>query len=581
MKTMIKNIFSVALVLGLMLPAFASAQSSDEVFRAVGTPHNPKVQISFNRYYTAEGLNALTKKIADAHPNLVRRVSIGKSYEGRDMYMLQITNYSKGNPDRKPGFYIDGNIHSNEIQGGEISIYTAWYLTESYGDVDFITEMLDERIFYIMPSINPDARNNYMQEPNTGSSPRAGMMGLDDDRDGLVDEDLPDDIDGNGSITQMRRKSALGNLIVDPLDPRKMITIGVDDNVPAGVQRYEMLGQEGIDNDGDGRVNEDPHGYYDPNRDWGWKWQPDYIQRGAYKYPFSVPENRNVADFVLAHPNIAGGQSYHNSGGMILRGPGAEEDLSTYNRADVRIYDAIGRKGEKIMPGYRYLTVYKDLYSVFGGELDWFYGSRGVYTFTNEIFTRFAYYKNNNGGRDLSYDIDEELLMGDAFEPWKPFTHPTYGEIEIGGFRKNFGRATPGFMLEEELHRNMAFTLYHAYQMPHLSIADVKEKDLGGGLKEITAVIKNDRLMPTHASQDLKYKIERPDYISISGVDVQAGMVVDNEDFGVTREQKVEPAKLRINNIPGNGLVKVRWIVSGRGKYTVTVDSAKGGLVSR
>jgi hypothetical protein len=581
MKTLMKNIFSAALVLGFMLPALASAQSADEVFRAVGTPHNPKVQISFNRYYTADGLNALTKKIADAHPNLVKRVSIGKSFEGRDMYMLQITNYAKGNPDRKPGFYIDGNIHSNEIQGGEISIYTAWYLTESYGDVDFITEMLDDRIFYIMPSINPDARNNYMKAPNTGSSPRAGMMGLDDDRDGLVDEDLPDDIDGNGSITQMRRKSATGNLIVDPQDPRKMIAIGVDDDVPAGVQRYEMLGQEGIDNDGDGLVNEDPHGYYDPNRDWGWKWQPDYIQRGAYKYPFSVPENRNVADFVLAHPNIAGGQSYHNSGGMILRGPGAEEDISTYNRADIRIYDAIGSKGEKILPGYSYLTVYKDLYSVFGGELDWFYGSRGIYTFSNEIFTRFAYYKNNEGGRDLSYTIDEDLLMGDAFEPWKTFNHPTYGEIEIGGFRKNFGRATPGFMLEEELHRNMAFTLYHAYHMPHLSIAEVKEKDLGGGLKEITATIKNDRLMPTHASQDLKYSIERPDYISITGVDVQAGMIVNDEDFGVTTEQKVEPAKLRVRNIPGDDIVKVRWIVSGRGKYTITVDSAKGGVVTK
>ncbi len=573
-----KFVFSICL-LGFTATAFA--QSANEVFRAVGSPHNPKVQVSFNRYYTAEGLAAIGKKIADAYPNLVRRVSIGKSYEGRDMWMLQITNFEKGDPHRKPGFYIDGNIHSNEIQGGEISIYTAWYLTENYGDIDFITEMLDDRIFYIVPTINPDARNNYMQEPNTGSSPRAGMIALDDDRDGLFDEDLPDDIDGNGSITQMRRKSPNGTFIVDPKDPRKMIGIGVDDVIADGVQRYEFLGQEGIDNDGDGRVNEDPHGYYDPNRDWGWKWQPDYIQGGAYKYPFSVPENRNVADFVLAHPNIAGGQSYHNSGGMILRGPGAQEDLSTYNRADVRIYDAIGRKGEELMPGYRYLVVYKDLYSVFGGELDWFYGGRGIYTFTNEIFTRFAYYKNNEGGQDLSYKVDKDMLMGDAFEPWKTFNHPTYGEIEVGGFKKNFGRATPGFMLEEECHRNMAFTLYHAYHMPNLSISEVKEKDLGGGLKEITATIKNDRLMPTHSSQDLKYKIERPDFISISGVDVQAGMVVDNEDRNFTREQKVEPAKLRLNNIPGNSFIKVRWIVRGKGKYTITVDSAKGGVVSK
>lgn len=579
MKKYINKLALSICLLGFISPVIA--QSADEIFRAVGSPHDPKVQISFNRYYTSEGHATLTKKIADAHPNLVRRVSIGKSYEGRDMWMLQITNFEKGQPHRKPGFYIDGNIHSNEIQGAEISIYTAWYLTENYGDVDYITKMLDDRIFYIIPTINPDARNDYMKEPNTGSSPRSGMIPLDDDRDGLFDEDAPDDLDGNGSITQMRRKSSTGNFILDPKDPRKMIFIGVDDNVPASVDRYEMLGQEGIDNDGDGQVNEDRVGYYDPNRDWAWKWQPDYIQRGAYKYPFSVPENRNVADFVLAHPNIAGGQSYHNSGGMILRGPGAQEDLSTYNRADIRIYDAIGRKGEKIMPGYNYLVVYKDLYSVFGGELDWMYGSRGIYTFTNEIFTRFAYYKNNEGGQNLNYDIDTELLMGDAFEPWKPYNHPTYGEIEIGGFKKNFGRATPGFMLEEELHRNMAFTLYHAYHMPNLSIPEVKEKDLGGGLREITAYIQNDRLMPTHASQDLKYKIERPDFISISGVDVQAGMIVDNEDRDFTREQKTEPQKLRIDNIPGNSIVKVRWIVSGRGKYTITVDSAKGGLVTR
>lgn len=578
MKKYIKHLFAGFLLIGFTIPAFA--QSADEVFRAVGSPENPKVQISFNRYYTPEGLAAITKKISDAHPNLVKRVSIGKSYEGRDMWMLQITNYQKGDPDRKPGFYIDGNIHSNEIQGAEISIYTAWYLTEQYGAIDYITEMLDERIFYILPSLNPDARYNYMKEPNTGSSPRSGMIPLDDDRDGLVDEDQPDDLDGNGSITQMRRKNDYGDFILDPMDPRKMIQIGVDDDIDPNVQRYEYLGSEGIDNDGDGRVNEDRIGYYDPNRDWAWKWQPDYIQGGAYKYPFSIPENRNVADFVLAHPNIAGGQSYHNSGGMILRGPGAEEDVSTYNRADLRIYDAIGRKGEEIMPGYRYLTVYKDLYSVFGGELDWFYGSRGIYTFSNEIFTNFAYFKTNERDPNQSYRVDTDLLFGDAFEPWKTYNHPTYGEIEIGGFKKNFGRATPGFMLEEELHRNMAFTLYHAFHMPKLSISEVKEKDLGGGMREITAYIKNERLMPTHASQDLKFKIERPDYVTITGVDVQAGMIVDDEDRNVTMEQEVNPQKLELANIPGNSIVKVRWIVSGRGTPKITVDSAKGGLVT-
>ncbi len=572
-----KYILQIVL-LSLIFPLALHAQKSSEIFRAAGSPHNPKVQISFNKYYTSEGLATLSKKIADAYPDLVRRESIGKSSEGRDIWMMAITNYKVGNADDKPGFYVDGNIHSNEIQGGEICMYTAWYLTENFGDMAYITEMLNDRVFYIVPTINPDARNDYMKEANTAHSPRAGMIALDDDRDGLFDEDGYEDLDGDGSITRMRRKNPNGNMIVDPKDPRVMIQIGPDDIVTA--QRYELLGSEGIDNDGDGRINEDTHGYYDPNRDWGWKWQPDYIQRGAYKYPFSAPETRAVADFALKHPNIAGAQSFHNSGGMILRGPGAEEDISTYNRQDIQIYDAIGKKGEKIIPGYRYMTVYKDLYSVFGGELDWFYASRGAYTFTNEIFTAFAYYKDKNGGRDQQYSFEKDLLMGDAFTPWKSFNHPTYGEIEIGGFKKNFGRATPGFLLEEEAHRNMAFTFYHAYHMPHLSVSSVNEKKLGNGLIEVTAYIKNDRLMPTHASQDLKYKITRPDYISIKGAKVIAGMIVMDEDFGVTQEQKVSPEKIVLKNIPGNSVVKVRWIIKGSSNYTITVDSEKGGIAT-
>ncbi|MCB0462336.1 MAG: M14 family metallopeptidase [Flavobacteriaceae bacterium] len=565
-------------LLSLMFPLAVLAQKNDEIFRAAGSPHNPKVQISFNKYYTAEGLAALSKKMADAYPDLVKRKSIGKSTEGRDIWMMAITNYKVGDADRKPGFYVDGNIHSNEIQGAEICTYTAWYLTENFGDIDYITNMLNDRIFYIVPTINPDARNNYMKEANTGSSPRAGMIPMDDDRDGLFDEDGLEDLDGDGSVTTMRRKNPNGNMIVDPKDPRMMIEIGPDDVVTA--QRYEYLGSEGIDNDGDGEVNEDRPGYYDPNRDWAWKWQPDYIQRGAYKYPFSAPETRAVADFVLSRPNIAGAQSFHNSGGMILRGPGAEEDVSTYNRADVAIYDAIGKKGERMLPGYRYMVVYKDLYSVFGGELDWFYGSRGIYTFTNEIFSSFAYYKTENNNRDQMYEFEKDLLMGDAFTDWKPYNHPTYGEIEIGGFRKNIGRATPGFMLEEELHRNMAFTFYHAFHMPMLSVNNVKEKSLGGGLTEITAYIKNDRLMPTHASQDLKYNITRPDYISIKGANVVSGMLLTDEDFGVAHEQKNNPEKLEVKNIPGNDIVKVRWIVKGNSNYSIHVDSEKGGLAS-
>jgi hypothetical protein len=87
-------------------------------------------------------------------------------------------------------------------------------------------------------------------------------------------------------------------------------------------------------------------------------------------------------------------------------------------------------------------------------------------------------------------------------------------------------------------------------------------------LKEVTAVVANQRLMPTHSSQDLKFKIERPDYITLSGAKVVAGMVVENDDMGITREQKNNPETVEVANIPGLSAVKVRWIVQGGGKYT-------------
>lgn len=567
-----------ALALGaLTFSSFDLSAQQENYFRAIGTPHKPKVEIAWNRYYSSEGLWDWMKKIAQAHPHLAKIESIGKSVEGRDILTLTITDFSTGKDTEKPAMWIDGNIHSNEIQGGEFSLYAAWYLTEMHGDNDFVKQLLKDKTFYITPTINPDARNNFFKEPNTASSPRSGMLVLDNDGDGENGEDRMDDLDGDGHITQMIRKSSTGRFIKDPLDSRRLMQVGPDQ-----VGEYEMLGQEGIDNDRDGQVNEDGIGYYDPNRDWGWNWQPDYIQRGALKYPFTLPENRAVMEFVMKHPNIAGAQSFHNSGGMILRGPGAEEDVNTYNREDIRIYDAIGKIGEEMIPGYRYLTVYKDLYSVFGGELDWFYGNRGIFTYSNELMVSYLYFNKQagRGNQEEQLKVDELLTFGDAFVNYKEFKHPQFGTVEIGGFKKTFGRAHPGFLLEQDAHRNVAFTLYHAYHTPKLSITDVKEVDLGGGLKEVTATIFNERMVPTHASQDLKHQIERPDYVTISGAKVVAGFVVKDEDMKKYTEQIASPEKIAVANISGMGAVKVRWIVSSTQNMSITVDSAKGGKAS-
>jgi hypothetical protein len=350
--------------------------------------------------------------------------------------------------------------------------------------------------------------------------------------------------------------------------------------------QYTLLGNEGIDNDGDGFVNEDGPGSYDPNRDWAWNWAPRYVQGGADHYPFTFPENRSVAEFVLAHPNIAAAQSFHNNGGMILRGPGTQTDLRTYSPIDIQTYDFLGKLGEEMLPGYKYMIIYKDLYTVYGGEIDWLYGARGIVTFSNELWTNFDYFRRqreeNENPRDRSalYRFDKILLFEEGVVPWKKFNHPQFGEIEVGGFKKAWTRTAPSFMIEDMCHRNMAFTLFHLYHTPRVEVDSVSTKPLSGGLTEVSAVVTNTRVIPTHTLQDSKNKITRPDWVTLTGGKVISGSILQNRFLGIAQEQKHNPERLEIESIPGMGAVYVRWIVQGKGPFTVTIDSEKGGKYS-
>ncbi|MFN2395600.1 MAG: M14 family metallopeptidase [Bacteroidales bacterium] len=580
-----KNIYLYILFLGVCMQVSAQSQDGRAVenfFKASGTPVNPKVQVRWNRYYTNEGLLEISRQLEKAYPDLVEIKSIGKSYEGRDLWLLIVSNHTNKPHTEKPAFWIDGNIHANEIQTAEVSLYTAWYLAGNFGKNEFITQLLDEKVFYILPVMNPDGREHYMNQPNTMSSPRSGTLPLDDDGDGWVGEDSSDDLNDDGHITQMRRRNPYGQWKSDPNDPRRMIMAS-----PGEFGEWELLGWEGTDRDGDGRLNEDRDaGYYDPNRDWGWNWQPDYVQRGAYHYPFSLPETRAVRDFVIAHTNIAGSITHHNTGGMLLRGPGVAEDSQYYLRSDVAVYNILGELGEKIIPGYNYLIVNSDLYTVYGGQIDWFHMMRGIFTFTSEMFSGYYLFNEKSEGRSRGfnedlYTFDKYLLFEDAFIPWEDHDHPQFGKIQIGGFKKNFIRNNPGFLLEQELHRLTAFTLYNAYHTPKLEIVELTSNELGNGLHEIIAVVANTRLMPTHAGIDLKFKIERPNYISLEGGKVLSGMKVINRDLNIVEEQKINPSVIQAENIPGMSTITVKWIVDGNGPFSVKVDSAKGGIVRK
>jgi murein tripeptide amidase MpaA len=547
---------------------------AEHAFPALGSSAQRKVSVEWNRFYDHAGLGAILAKIHDAFPKLTRLYSVGRSVEGRDLWCLELTS-EKGDAKRKPGMYIDGNIHGNEVQGGETVAYTAWYLCHQYGRLDKVTELLDRGVFYLIPTINPDGRDHWFHSAHTSGSSRSGVRPLDNDRDGVADEDDSDDLDGDGSITQMRIKDPNGRWKPHPQFPEFLMVAAAEDE-PG---EYTLLGSEGIDNDGDGEVNEDPVGGYDMNRNWAWDWQPNYVQFGAQDYPFSLPETRALSEFVNARRNIAAFQTYHNAGGMILRAPGREGGVM--RGGDERVHQAIAQRGEKMLPFYRSMIVWKDLYTVWGGEFDWSYGAQGIVSFSNELWSmRNVDRGTGSPSREDSAAFLRHVLLNDGVVKWHSYNHPTYGEIEIGGTKKQWSRTPPSFLLEEECHRNMAFTLYHADQMPLLRISEVKTEKLDDGLFKIWVTVENSRLIPTHTEQDAINKINAPDLVSLSGPNVKvlsAGRVTDRF-FKQVEPVERRPGRVEVRNIPGMSAVRVQFVVSGRGKFTVTVDSPKGGV---
>ena len=289
-----------------------------------------------------------------------------------------------------------------------------------------------------------------------------------------------------------------------------------------------------------------------------------------------------MADFAYAHPNIAGAQAYHNAGGMILRGPGREG--GEMQRDDARVLELISERGEKMLPFYRALVSWRDLYTVWGGEDDWFYGGRGVISFTNEMWTRSNLYRKEGRPSDEEEAVFlERVLLGDGIVKWQEYDHPTYGRIEIGGLRKEWGRTPPSFLLEEELHRNMAFTLYHADMMPLLRISEISTEELTAGLFKVWVTVENRRLIPSRLQQDEVHHINPPDIVSIEGDGLEvlsAGRVVDRF-FKKVEAVKRQPQRVQLNTIEGMGAARVQFVVKGSGSFVVTVDSAKGGLIRK
>jgi hypothetical protein len=249
-------------------------------------------------YHSPAAVASALDALAARYPRLVKVMSLGRSAGGTDIPVAQIAALGPGasDPARRPAVFVSANLEGLHLVGTEAALTLAEKLLSGYGKDKAVTALLDGRTVYLAPLLNPDAAQAYFAPVRYERS--ANGRAVDDDADGVLDEDGYEDLNHDGLITQMRVKDPEGAWIVDPKDPRLMRQA----DPLKGEKGVYALYTEGIDNDGDGKINEDPPGGVELNRNFAHDFE--YNTKAAGLWPVSEPETRSLAEFLFGHANI-------------------------------------------------------------------------------------------------------------------------------------------------------------------------------------------------------------------------------------------------------------------------------------
>lgn len=466
-------------------------------------------KMRFDRYYRYDEITEFLQGWAAKYPNLCKVESMGPSYEGRDIWVVILTNFDTGPDAEKPAMWVDGNIHATETSASTASLHLINKLLTGYGSDDRITYALDSRAFYIVPRLNPDGAEWALADKpkfiRSSTRPYPRM----DELDGLHQEDVDED----GRILQMRVKDPNGPWKINPEDPRMMIPRQPDE-APGG-DFYRLLPEGRVKNYDGVTINLAPNLQgLDLNRQFPVFWSPD--QQGAGHFAGSEPEPAAAMKWIVAHPNITGSISYHTFSGVYLRPPtkAGDESLPTQ---DLYTFKRIGAKATELT-GYKAVSVFHDFkYDpkefIKGTFDDWMYEYLGIYGWTCEIWSvqkqaGIKDYKFMDWFREhpLEDDIaimkwNDEVLDGKGVIDWYEFEHPQLGTVELGGWELfHTWRNPPPSLLEKEVAPLSDFALYQCLISPKLEWYQVDKKS-NGNTHYVRATVHNTGWLPTNVSK--------------------------------------------------------------------------------
>lgn len=448
--------------------------------------------VSFDRYYRYDELCQLLAAYAAEFPNLVTVLDAGKSHEGRDIKLVEVTNAATGPASDKPAFWCDGNIHASEVSASSAVLSILHRLTSAYGNDDNVTRALDTRAFYLMPRVNPDgAEWALADKPKIIRSGTRPYPYNEEDPYGLERQDM----DGDGRILNMRIEDPNGPWKISEEEPRLLTR---RDPAETGGKYYRLL-PEGTYHQWDGltfKGRKTKEGL-DFNRNFPSAWRQENDQHGAGPYPTSEPEIRALVQAIVDRPNICGAVTFHTFSGVHLRPPSDKPD-DDLPAEDVWDYKMIGDKAEE-MTGYPAISNYHEFRyhpkEVITGVFDdWMYEHRGVFAWTTEIWSPqrqagITDYKYIDWFRTHPFEDDLKLLQwsdeklgGKGYIDWYEFDHPQLGKVELGGWDSHYAfRNPPLDYLEEEIAPFADWVVWQALISPKLEVFKVITEKVGEG----------------------------------------------------------------------------------------------------
>ena len=517
--------------------------------------------------------------------------SVRVRWLGPSIPLLELGSLPAARRSQEPALLVVGGIEPDDQIGVQVVLGSAEALLAAAKTNEASRRTLDSTTVFLLPRLGAGE----MPGRETPRRERAvsGQPPVDDDHDGLIDEDGPDDLNGDGSVTRMRVRDPGGEYIEDPAEPRLLMKAD-----PAKGERgaWRWL-TEGRDDDGDEAWNEDGPGGVNPNRNFPAGYR--FFEPDAGAHPLSDVTARRLADFLIANPNV--GAVFTLGAGDNLTEPPKAEDAGKKVPAGMQERDLpwvrelgvawrAAMRMEKEIPGATAAGSFPDWVYLHRGRLalaarPWF--PAAAIQFTREADAekdkkatgtnavpkaasderKSAPDKRNEDERAFLKWVDRHAPGG--FLDWKEIQHGDFPgrKVEVGGYLPWIRSHPPESLAGDVVARQVGFVVELARRLPRIGIRRTEVRPKGSGVFEIRVEVENTGWLPTVLAQGEITREVLPTRVTL-GVD-------DPSIVSGTRIQRLGP-------IPGSGgMQEVRWVIlaSGRREAEVEVISALAGRV--